>query len=129
MKESDFKKITLVGSIIGLIVLYLISTNLIQNTSKIYEIGKDKIGSTINIVGFVDEINFNKGHLFLKLKDETGIIKVVIWNETVTFLGDGFIKDIGRGTILKIRGEIREYENTLEIIPNKNEIEIVDVSN
>ncbi|MBN2101857.1 MAG: OB-fold nucleic acid binding domain-containing protein [Candidatus Aenigmarchaeota archaeon] len=125
MKESSLKKITLAGSIIGLVFLYFVSVNIGQDYVKICEIGEKDIGSIITTMGFIDEMNFNKGHIFITLKDETGTIRVVIWNETVNSVGNEFRNKIERGTLLKLRGEVKKYESQIEIIPNKNEIEIM----
>ena len=125
MNENMVKKISLVLSISGLIFLFYVTSNMQpQNYVKLSEIDRNYIGLTVNVKGFVDDFNFNNGHLFLTLKDETGQLKVVIWNETMNYLGDSFKNKIERGVIIVMKGKISEYGNEVEIIPDKNEIKI-----
>ncbi len=126
------KYVSLLGAIVGIILLYFVMNSSNINPVKIGDINDSHVNDIINITGFIDEVNFNKqGHIFLEIKDDTGSIKVVIWNSTLDLLENAeyFKSNLERGNKINIIGEIKIYNNELEIIPIKGEMKILDVKN
>ncbi len=127
MNDSTLKKISFFGSIIGIIFLYIVSGigDYQVDFVQIKGINQKEIGSEITVIGFVDELSYNKGHLFLSIKDETGNIKIVVWNSTLKMMDEKLKDSVKRGKLLQIRGKLDVYNEDLEIIVN--EMKVIEV--
>ncbi len=128
MDDKTLVKVSLIGSVIGIIVLYFAVLNINSNSVKIGEISGNLVGSVVNVTGTVESVYKHKnGHLFVNLKDETGKIKVVIWSDTVEGmrLAGVNVSEIKKGSKLQVTGTVEMYKGGMEIIPLRSQIRLV----
>ncbi|MGQ9598089.1 MAG: hypothetical protein ACUVWZ_01600 [Anaerolineae bacterium] len=69
---------------------------------------------TIDRARIVEVFYFSKGVKY-KLKDRTGEILLLVWQDVLEKIGDRY--DLYPNCLLQVTGEIQEYEGDLEIIP------------
>ena len=120
MKEKTLMRISLIGSIVSLIALYILSLQIHYTAHAISDINEGMLGRTVNVSGTITDIRAHKnGHLFLTIRDDTGTIKVVLWETLVDSLKySGMnISEISRGRRIRIIGDVDIYKGQLEIIP------------
>ncbi len=110
MKESTLIKISLISSVLG-IILILISNKIYEpETKKIMEItGKE---NSVQIYGNITSKFVSKqNNYFLKLKDETGTIDLVIFDNSIKNTDK-----LKNSTSISIIGKPSIYKGKLEII-------------
>jgi exonuclease VII large subunit len=113
MKESFIMKLSFLGSVIGLVAIYIIVSHMAYEPVKIGSITGQMVGETINITGAVKNVYVHEdGHVFISLFDETGEVKVVVWSDTAGKLDE----TIKKGDFLNIIGNVQLYMGELEII-------------
>lgn len=108
---------SLASSIIGLIIVYIVSQNIELTPTAINSITYDDVGKNVKVCGNITSLYVSKNnHVFLKVNDDSGKIDVVIFNSSV----DKFrIKNLEKNDFVCISGKIDEYKNRLEIIPKE----------
>lgn len=119
MKENQLIKICLVGSIIGIISIYFVSFLFSAEEIKTGEITETFIGRKVKVSGSVDNIRFhNNGHIFFDLKDNTGSIDVVIWEDRVESLklSGTDLSKIENGFGIELTGNVESYKGNLQIV-------------
>jgi len=110
MEDSNLMKLSILMSIVGLIVLFVLTSNFVDmKPVKIYEVTDDLIGEPVKVVGFVHGYRESNGHRFFDLEDDTGKIKIVVFDGT-------FDDDIENNIEIEIFGNLDEYKGELEII-------------
>lgn len=112
MDDKDLKKICLLCTIIGLSLLFIISTTIKPLSLKIIEINPDLINKNIEISGKAIYVKKSEGLTVLKIKDETGIIDAVIFEK----------RNINRNQEISLIGKVSRYKGKLQIIANSIEI-------
>lgn len=110
MNESLLIKICLLSVIIGITIMFL-STRIIKpKETKIKDISEKQ--NYVEISGKVIQVSTSKsGTTFLKVKDDTGEIDIVIFKNS--------IKDVDKiksGQEIKITGKPEKYKEKMEII-------------
>ena len=127
MREKSLRKVAIVCFLVGMTMLFLVSKNL-ELESEPRDIGSitiDDLNKVVRVCGRVTEKFVSDGsHVFLGIRDETGGIKAVIFNDTVENLGRYRIDvyDILEGDELCLRGEVSEWDKEIEIVANWVEI-------
>jgi len=110
MEEKLIRNISIISSVAGLAVLFLISKNFQLNQTDIVKLGYEDVGKIVRVCGEVSSNYSSKtGHQFLKLKDSTGSINIVIFNTTAKKF------NLNSDSICVV-GTVDEYENRLEMI-------------
>ena len=108
MEERLLLRISLLVSIIGLVALFLIANSIVFEKVLIEDIMPDDIGRGIKACGEVEnKFTSKKGHTFFDLNDESGGIKVVVFNSTQT-------EDPGNN--ICVTGRVDLYKGEIEII-------------
>ncbi len=128
MNEKTLLRVCLIGFLLSITVLYFLVLNLSSEHVKIGEITKAYVGKVVNISGMVENLYKHKnGHMFFDLKDDTGSIKIVLWDTKIDRLTlSGFnISKIRNGVTLQIVGTVEVYRNELEIIPLGTKIKFI----
>lgn len=128
MNESVMFRICIAGSIAGLIALYLITINIAPLDVKIGEVTGMLIGNIINVRGTVtDFYEHEDGHYFFRIRDDTGSLRVVMWDDIVKQLSLGGIDvdEIGNGVMMDITGTLEIYKGDLELIPLRSQARII----
>ncbi len=125
--ESGLIKICFLGSVIGLVLLYFISTSLQAISLQIGKIDNSFSGKFVNVTGEVSGVKESKSGLFFNLVENESKIKVVLWNNILEQMElQGFdINKIKNGVKVNLIGLVDVYKNSLEIIPTKGQVEIV----
>ena len=126
MDEKKLTKISLVGSLVSLIALYFVVSAIEVSQIEIGNIDQTRIGSQVKVIGEISNFK-DSGHFFFRLNDETGSIKVVIWQNIVEELEMSNFETIKikNGAIIEIIGEVEFYKGELEITPIRSQIKLV----
>ena len=140
MNENQVLKISLYGSIMGIVALYFVSLNLTSVPVHIGEITGELTGNVILVRGIVSDLyRHEDGHIFFNLKDEDGAdegetmsgtiggtneIKVVLWDDTVKQLELNHvnIREVENGDRLEVTGVVELYKGMLEIVPLRAQV-------
>ncbi len=123
MNDSDLLKTSFVVATFGLVLLFLVSSYSTVPVVKISELSYDDTGIKVAVRGEVTSVRTHKdGHIFLELKDETGEISIAIFKnvaENLDTVSRECIMNIGAG--VEVAGEVTEYRESLEIIPQRTD--------
>lgn len=103
-------------SVLGILGIYYLSSKTQIENVEIEKIDRTYLGKTITTSGKVISATYNKGNIFLTIKDNSQI-NVVIFSNVAKFL-DKYPK---KGDNLIITGVVSEYKGKLQIIPRKPE--------
>lgn len=109
------------GACLGLSLIYAASVLAEATVANIGEITPEYVGRYVAIVGSITSAQTSNGHIFLKVRDSTGEISIVIFSDLADVLGKSNvdIKDFKKGRSIKVSGTVEEYKGELEIIPRK----------
>lgn len=98
-------------SMIGLFLLFIISSAMEPAEVGIKEIGYDDVGRYVRVRGIVSSVYYHPdGHVFLTLRDLEGKIKVVIFSDVARDL------ELRESDIITINGFVDYYHGELELI-------------
>lgn len=106
MNERNLIRISLVFSLIGIFILFLISQNYYLPDSDIKELEENKF---VNIRGIVDKVSDSDKVAFIELIQPDSV--------SVVLFKDKYI-DIQEGDYIEVRGMTEEYEGKLQIVGN-----------
>ncbi len=112
MNEKSLLKLALLISILGLILLYIVSKNIVIDDTTIEKITNEEIEGDVVIKGIVKEITERSGTTFIIINQESEI-EVIVFSSNV---------NLSKGDNVKITGQVSEYKNQKEIIADKIEI-------
>lgn len=129
MNENDLLRISLIGSIFGLVVLYVVVLAILPIDVKIGEVTGNLVGEIVTVEGEVADYHEHKnGHLFFDLIDETGKIKVVIWDNVIEelMLSGMNVSGIRNKARMEITGTIERYKGELELMPLRSQVKIIE---
>ncbi len=122
MEQALLTRISLVCSVVGLVALGLISSSITSNVVNIQTITPDSIGLVVRICGNVTSTYVSKGgHIFLDVKDNSGTMNVVVFDNMVKDLSINPY-ELGVEDCVCVRGEVDMYRDELEIIPKDIEL-------
>ncbi|MFH1432995.1 MAG: OB-fold nucleic acid binding domain-containing protein [archaeon] len=111
--ERVIKKICLMLSFMGLLIIYIMEATSSVPYTPISEITKDNVGEYVKVCGLVDKKHVStKGTLFFDLKDGLSV-KVVIFNNQAELISKEYIEN---SIHLCLEGTVKLYEGDLEII-------------
>ena len=110
MKETTLLKIALICSLVGLFVLYFISTKIEVKDYKTNILNKN-IGEDVKLKGIVTKINDKGNVIFIEVNQQNPISIVVFGN-------DGNI-NLKNGDNVEVIGKVQEYNGKNEIIAQK----------
>lgn len=115
MKERNLFKISLVGSILGIVILWLAASQIELSESMISQIDGVPEGDEVLVKGVVTKVTDTEKVAFLDISQEE--IKSV----TVVLFKDEDV-DLAEGDYVEIEGTVEDYEGEREIIANKVEV-------
>ena len=112
MKEKTLLKLSLIFSVLGIIILLLISSNLKIDTKSIEKIEQEEIGNTIKVIGKIERITDMEKVMFITLaQQKTETVSVILFKDAnIT---------IPEGSYVEITGTLDDYEGKKEIIADK----------
>ncbi len=105
MKEDTLKRIALIFGVLGVILLYLISSDLSVDEISIERITKDNIGERVKIKGSVSNLYGTNTTTFIEISQPASLTVVIFDNISIE-----------QGDYIEVIGEIEEYNEDIEII-------------
>ncbi|MEE8401124.1 MAG: exodeoxyribonuclease VII large subunit [Candidatus Hydrothermarchaeaceae archaeon] len=119
MNDSDLLKISLGAATFGLMLLFFVSSQSEVPLVKISELSYDDAGIKVAVRGEVTSARIHKdGHIFIEIKDGTGKISIAIFKNVAEKLEIATVECITNiGSEVDVSGEVKEYRESLEIIP------------
>lgn len=111
MKEQTFLRISLYVSILGVLLLFLLSFFFQYPLVAIQDISSDTEGQTVRIEGMLSSLR-NTGQTYIfTVTDDTGSISVVLYSTDQLFFQ--------KNTEISVLGTVKNYQCTLEIQATK----------
>jgi aspartyl/asparaginyl-tRNA synthetase len=113
MEAKLIRNISIACSVVGLAILFFLSRTVELRQTDINQISPEDDGKNVKVCGNVSSKSISKtNHVFLKLRDKTGSIEIVIFNSTTGKVNMNFDKY----SDICVVGSIDEYANKTEII-------------
>lgn len=118
LTERGLLKVSLVGTIVGLVALYFVVGTLVVESRNIGDVASSSIGSSVSVNGTISGMRTSDGNMFFTLDDGTGKIKVVLWKNVLDRLVlKGFdLEKIKDGEKVMVEGSVEGYKGEMEII-------------
>ncbi len=127
MDDNQLKKVSVAGSIICLIALYVFVLFIVPENINICDITLEHIGKIINVTGTVKDFRMNEGNAFFTLTEDQCEIDVVLWENIV----DGMelrgtnISSLEDNVTLNLAGEVDVHRGYLQIVPTRPNIKMI----
>lgn len=122
MKDEELLKLSFLVSTVGLGLLFYISLNYEESIESISQLDYDDVGNRAAVTGVILSKSTHKdGHVFLKMGDSSGQIRVVLFDSYVEKLGMSQLECLQVNGSLWARGRVEEYRGSLEIVPRQKE--------
>lgn len=128
MKEKHLMIICVAGLFLCIAALYFFTTSMSHSVHvNIGDIGKDWTGKDVNITGKITNLRRSGGNIFFDMYDETGRIKVVLWNSTLELLKTSSMdaNEMKNGKSVNILGSVEIYKGEAEVIPTLDHVKFV----
>ena len=109
MKESVLLKIALICSLLGLLILYFVSSGIEANEYKPSQLNKN-IGEDVRFSGTVSKITKAENVIFIEVNHQNPVTVVLFTKEN---------PQLSEGDNVEIDGEVQEYKGKEEIIAQK----------
>ena len=100
------RQISLFVSLVGVLVLLIVCEGIETEEFKIGMLNESFIEEKVKVVGTIEKIFTSENLIVIDLKDETGMVKVVVFSDYV---------DVWEGDVVQVEGEVREFNGELEI--------------
>lgn len=111
MNERDLVILCLVVSLSGIVIMFIANKMIEPKYLKVSEITLSQ--NYIKVNGTVSSLFVSKtGTTFIKLKDDTGIIDVVVFKDKIN------VTSIKPGLSIEVIGKPQKYKEKIEIIPS-----------
>ena len=117
MNEKTMTKLSLLCSLTGLAAIYVASMQVRPTMTPIASLNDDFVGTKVAISGqVIDSYEHQDGHLFLKLKDDSGgVVSVPIFAKVRSEMRES----IELLDTVQVTGEVKLYRNELEVVPGR----------
>jgi DNA/RNA endonuclease YhcR with UshA esterase domain len=119
VKDSSLIRICLLGSVAGIAALYFVSFMVVAEELGAGEINQNHAGRKVRVSGIVEDLREHRnGHIFFGIRDETGSVDVVVWEDRVEQLKLSGI-DMGRireGAGIEITGSVELYRGDVQVV-------------
>lgn len=125
MNEKRLVKLSVIGTVASILILYVMTGQIFSSSVNIGDIDKSFTGKTVDITGEITSISSNKGSLFISVKDETGEIKVVLWEDIIKSINADDVNRLNKGSKINVIGGVQIYRGEMEIIPIRGSVKIV----
>ena len=112
MQEKTLLKIALIASLAGLLILYLISSNIEIKESNIEKITIENKDEFVKLSGIVSNLVNSEKVMILEITQPQEITVVLFKNKNNTF-------NINKGNEVEIFGKVDEYNGKMEIIAER----------
>lgn len=117
MREEFLLQISIACSLAGLALLFFISQTMELEQTSIGKIIPDDIGKNVKVCGeIISKSESKTKHVFLQLRDDSGKIELVIFNNTAEKLN---AYELNKQDRICVVGLVDEYQDKLEIVPKE----------
>lgn len=110
MKEKTLLKIALLCSVVGIVLLFLVSENIEIDEKAIDKINMDNIGDYVKIKGQLSKIIDTESVMILTIQQPSQITVVLFKKRPI---------ELREGNYVEVIGKIEDYEGKTEIIADK----------
>lgn len=110
MKETNLLKIALICSLLGIIILYFISTKIDVKDYKPSRLNEN-VGDDVKLIGKITKISQNENVAFLEVEYQSPVIVVLFTDDKNLSLK---VNDY-----IEVIGEVQEYKGKNEVIAQK----------
>ncbi len=107
MQEKTLLKISLIGSLLGLVVLFLLAQNITITDQQIDRITTGEVEQSVKVKGVVTKVTDREKVMFLEISEKAKISALLFKKENIT---------IETGDLIEIKGKVDEYEGKPQII-------------
>ena len=108
MKERVLLRVSLIFSLIGILILFMLTYELKVKLYEINSLSKDNIDDVVRIKGIVESFAETPGLYLITLRDNTGKMTVVIFKDEKI--------PLQKNLEIEIIGSVVEYKDKIEII-------------
>ena len=115
MKEKTLLKIALIVSLIGLLILYIISDNITIEEKTLEKITLENKDEMVKVRGIVSRLTDTEKVTIMEITQPTEVTVVL-------FKGNNQTTPIKEGNEIEIIGKVDEYEGKMEIIAQRARI-------
>tara|TARA_Y100000294_G_C8387888_1_gene269516 strand:- start:255 stop:602 length:348 start_codon:yes stop_codon:yes gene_type:complete len=115
MKEKTLLKLSIIGSLIGLIILFLLAENIEIGEKQIDKVTMTDIEQSVKVTGMVTKVTDREKVMFLQVSEKAKIDALLFKKGNIS---------VEKGDLVEINGKVDEYEGKPQIIIN--EIKFVD---
>ena len=126
MNEKVLTKLSMIGTVVSILALYIVTGQILSSNVNIGDIDKSFIGKTVNITGEITSVVNSKGNIFISIKDETGEIRVILWEDMIKSINNEIdISWLNKGSRINIIGDVQTYRGEMEVIPLRGNVKII----
>jgi RecJ-like exonuclease len=127
MNEKELKTLSVAGSIISLIALYMFVLYAVPVHVDICDISLEHAGKIINVTGTVKDFRMNEGNAFFTLVEDGCEIRVVMWENIISGmeLRGTEISMLQDNVSVSLSGEVDVHSGYLQIVPTRPTIKMI----
>ncbi len=107
MEEKKLTSIALVCSIIGILLLLVITESQSVASATIAKITNQSVDQTVSINGKITQLSATPAITIAQVQDSSGVIKIIIFPKEAI--------DLRKGDKVSVEGVVKEFENKLEL--------------
>lgn len=111
MEEKTLLKVALICSVIGIFIILIFADRLELSPMGISGISESLVDQSVKIQGKISAVRNTPSVLTLDIKDDSGSIKVVVFNDQDS--------ELSEGDLVEVTGKVKEYKGSIEIEANK----------
>ena len=108
MKEKDLLKVSLIFSLIGILLLFILTYELKVNLYEINSLSKDNLDDIVRIKGVIESFGETPGLYLITVKDNSGKLTVIAFKDEKI--------PLQKGLNIEVVGSVVEYKDEIEII-------------
>ncbi len=128
MDDRQLMKLCFAGAFAGIVALYFVSFYTESSPVGAGEVTSGMSGRIVRVAGEVTGLyRHSNGHIFFSLMDETGKVRVVLWQDDVERLelSGTNISGVRNGMYAEVTGTVETYRGEPEIIPIRGNVKFI----
>jgi RecJ-like exonuclease len=127
MDEPTLKKICVGGSILSLVLVFVLCSLIQPLETDICSLSAAHIGKTVSVEGVVEKVsNFTGDNLFFTLARDGCEVKVVVWKDALMAMSITGKDALGikANSTVKLSGNVEVYRGSLQIAVSRPSVEV-----
>lgn len=118
MNDSTLLKLSIGVSVVGLFFLAVGVSLKEPLLVAIEEISVSQRGELVTVTGYVEDVTVKNGHLFFRLGDRTGSIRIVFFRNDLE-RQNLYPLDLAEGMLVSVEGRVEVYKGVLEVVADR----------